>query len=61
MTARQQPRWASKRETAEYLGVSLQTIDSLISRNVIRAYYVKRRVLIDLAEVDAAVKAGRAA
>jgi excisionase family DNA binding protein len=52
-------RWSDRQAAAEYLGVAVRTIDTLIASGEIRAYRLPggRRVLIDLAEVDASIAA----
>lgn len=48
------PRWATKREAAEHLGVSLRTIDRFIAEGKLPAYrHGQRMTRVDLNDVDA--------
>jgi excisionase family DNA binding protein len=51
-------RWASLTETANYLGVSLRTVRTMITDGRLTAYrgLGKRVIRIDLNEVDAAMR-----
>ena len=53
------PRWATRVETAKYLHKGERTVDAWIANGVIRAYRVPagRSLLIDLNEVDEALRA----
>ncbi|MGA2075007.1 MAG: helix-turn-helix domain-containing protein [Terriglobia bacterium] len=45
-------------ETAEYLGVSKDTIRRLINRKVLLAVRISRRVLVPLSEIERACQQG---
>jgi excisionase family DNA binding protein len=47
----------SRREAAHYVGVSLSTIDVIVSRGLLRVRRIGRRVLIPQAELDRFVRA----
>jgi excisionase family DNA binding protein len=53
------PRWATRAEVAGYTHKGIRTIDVWVARGVIRAYRVpgSRSLLIDLNEVDEAIRA----
>jgi excisionase family DNA binding protein len=46
------PRWATKDEAAQHIGVSVYTIDRLVKAGVITAHRLGRLVRFDLNEVD---------
>lgn len=46
----------SRREAAKYIGVSLSTIDVIVSRGMIRVRRLGRRVLIHQTELDRFVR-----
>jgi excisionase family DNA binding protein len=53
----QQRRWASMKQTADYMGVSLRTVREWISQGSIPGYRINARVIrVDLNEVDAAFR-----
>jgi excisionase family DNA binding protein len=47
----------SRKEAATYIGVSLSTLDVILSRGLVRARRIGRRVLIHQAELDRFVRA----
>jgi excisionase family DNA binding protein len=50
-------RWASFKEAAEYLGVTVQTIRQMIAAGKLRGYRVNQRLYrVDLNELDAALE-----
>jgi len=51
-------RLHSVAETAEYLGVSKDTIRRLINRKVLLAVRISRRVLVPLSEIERACQQG---
>jgi excisionase family DNA binding protein len=55
-----EPRWATRVETAKYLHKSDRTVDNWIANGWITAYRMPggRSLLIDLNEVDDAIRAG---
>ncbi len=54
-------KWCSLEETAEYLGVTKDTIRNWIKKTDIPAHKIGRLWKFKLAEVDAWVKSGRSA
>lgn len=52
------PRWATKRQAADHLGVSVRTIDRFITDKRLTAYRLGHKITrVDLNEVDALVTA----
>lgn len=50
-------RWASMKQGAEYIGVTVQTIRTMIADGKITGYRVNKRLYrIDLNELDAALQ-----
>ena len=54
-------RWASLEETAEYLGVTKDTIRNWIKKKGIPAHKIGRQWKFKLSEVDEWVKSGKSA
>lgn len=52
------PAWISRQDTAKMLGVSLQTVASLLKRGALSYKRVNSRVLIDRADLVAKLRAG---
>lgn len=52
------PAWISRADTAKMLGVSLQTVASLLKRGALSYKRVNSRVLIDRADLVAKLRAG---
>lgn len=57
----QNERWSSLEETAEYLGVTKDTIRNWIKKTDIPAHKIGRLWKFKLSEVDSWVKSGKAA
>lgn len=54
-------KWSSLEETAEYLGITKDTMRSLIKKNAVPAHKVGRLWKFKFSEVDEWVKSGKAA
>jgi excisionase family DNA binding protein len=54
-------RWTDRHAAAAHLGVAVRTVDELIAAGTLVTYRIPghRRVLIDVAELDALVESGR--
>lgn len=55
------PAWISRADTAKMLGVSLQTVASLLKRGALSFKRVNSRVVIDRADLVAKLRAGQLA
>ena len=53
------PAWISRADTAKMLGVSLQTVASLLKRGALSFKRVNSRVVIDRADLVAKLRAGQ--
>jgi excisionase family DNA binding protein len=53
------PRWLSKEEAADYLGVNLRWLRRSMERHELPFHRRRRRVLFDRAELDAYIEANR--
>jgi len=49
--------WLTKKETAQYLKLSVRSIEYLIKNGLLQAHKIGGRVLLDIKEVDACVRA----
>ena len=49
--------WLTKKETAQYLKLSVRSIEYLIKNGLLQAHKIGGRVLLDIKEVDACVMA----
>ena len=51
------PRLARRLDVAEYLGIPVEGVDSLLKNGELKKVKIGRRVLIDIEEVDALIEA----
>ena len=49
--------WLTKKETAQYLKLSVRSIEHLIKNGLLQAHKIGGRVLLDIKEIDACVRA----
>jgi excisionase family DNA binding protein len=57
--SRRHPRWATTKETAKYLSITVQGVRGMRADGRLRGYYLGRRMLrFDLNEVDDALIPG---
>jgi len=49
--------WLTKKETAQYLKLSVRSIEYLIKNGLLQAHKIGGRVLLDIKEIDACVRA----
>ena len=49
--------WLTKKETAQYLKLSVRSVEHLIKNGLLQAHKIGGRVLLDVKEIDACVRA----
>ena len=49
--------WLTKKETAQYLKLSVRSVEHLIKNGLLQAHKIGGRVLLDIKEIDACVRA----
>jgi excisionase family DNA binding protein len=50
--------YVGRRRAAQLFGISTQTVDALVRSGALKAYKLRRRVLIRLRDLEALVQAG---